>query len=99
VWYLINDIYSEKLTRKQKQAMFRKALKLLLKKENDSVKLIRSWEFSHNVTGNEGIKIRKDAGLVHINRGISFVWKRLDDNDSLNTLDFNLSRIATQGKI
>jgi GNAT superfamily N-acetyltransferase len=99
VWYLINDIYAVELTQKQKKAMFRKSVKLLLKQEKNSVKLIRTWDFSHNEQGINGIELRKDAGLMHIDRGISFVWKCLNTKDSLKVNDFNLSRIATQGKI
>jgi hypothetical protein len=99
VWYLISDIYAEDLSQKQKQAMFRKAVKQLLLQEKNSVKLIRTWEFSHNEPGKTGIGIRKSAGFKFVNRGISFVWKSLDAKDLLQPTDFNLSRIATQGKI
>ena len=98
-WYLINDTYAVKLSEKQKAAMHRKAIKLLLAKEKQNVKLIRTWDFSHNKLGNEEISIRKKAGYIHLERGVPFVWKTLDGNEKLNAADFNLSRIASQGMI
>lgn len=99
VWFLVNDMYAETLTLKQKQAMLRKAVKGLLHQEKSAIKLIRTWDFKHNALGNEELVMRKKVGFSHIDRGISFVWKSLDEHDTLKTADFNLSRIATQGKI
>lgn len=99
VWYLVSDTYSAKLSEEQQKSIYKKAVKLLLAKEKSNVKLIRTWDFSHNENGNKEIRIRKQAGFTHINRGVSFVWKSLDATDTLNVNDFNLSRIASQGVI
>lgn len=99
VWYLITDTYSNTITDEQRIAILNKAIRLLLAKEKNKVKLIRTWDFSHNKCGKKEISIRKQAGFTHIERGISLVWKSLDDNNVLNVTDFNLSRIATQGVI
>jgi len=99
VWYLVTDAYSAKISAEQQTAMYKKALKLLLAKEKSNVKLIRTWDFSHNENGKKEIRIRTQSGFTHIDRGVSFVWKSLDPNDTLNVLDFNLSRIASQGVI
>lgn len=99
VWYLISDTYSAKISEEQQTAIYKKAVKLLLAKEKSNVKLIRTWDFLHNENGNKEIRIRRKAGFTHIDRGVSFVWKSLDTNNTLNVLDFNLSRIASQGVI
>jgi len=99
VWYLVTDAYSAIISAKQQTAIFKKALRLLLAKEKRNVKLIRSWDFSHNENGIKEISIRKQSGFTHIERGVSFVWKSLDPKDTLNVRDFNLSRIASQGVI
>ncbi len=97
VWYLIFDQYSDTLTENERKMILKKTIKLLL--ERHLVKLIRTWDFSHNAFVKHEIKIRKQEGFVHLDRGISFVWKSLDADDPLNATDFNLSRIATQGTI
>ena len=99
VWYLINEAYSDELTEKEKSILFNKAILLLLQKEKSSIKLIRTWDFTHNEHGRDEIKLREKSGFVHLDRGISFVWKSLDDKETLNAMDFNLSRMASQGTV
>jgi len=98
VWYLINDVYAGLLTHAQKSAMLSKAVTLLIKDKTTQVKLIRTWDFTHNAYGRKEIGVRKQAGFVHLDRGISFVWKKLGD-DLLKPTDFNLARMASQGVI
>jgi hypothetical protein len=43
--------------------------------------------------------VRKKNGFLHLERGISFVWKILDEKETLSPHKFILSRIATQGVI
>lgn len=99
IWYLINDVYAAKLNDSQKAIILKKALKLLFAREKGGVKLIRTWDFTHNNYGRKEISIREKAGFTHLDRGISFVWKNLDENNSLNAIDFNLSRLSSQGVI
>jgi hypothetical protein len=99
VWYLINDVYSKEISDNQKSQIQKKAIQLLKLQEKKSIKLIRTWDFIHNEYGKNELKIRKEIGYFHLDRGISFVWKSLDENNELNVLNFNLSRIATQGVI
>jgi|GEM_PF-726049 len=99
VWYLVNDAYAKGITLEQRKAMFSKAVKLLLKREKGGIQLIRTWDFVHNEMGRNEIDIRKGIGFTHLDRGISFVWKGLDEKDSLDVNAFYLSRIASQGVI
>ncbi len=96
-WYLINDNYHEQFSLKQKTVLHRIALKQLCSRKK--VSLIRTWDFSHNSFGCEEIALRKKAGYIHLEKGISFVWKKLDETAPLNPADFNLSRLASQGTI
>lgn len=98
IWYLINDAYAGLLTHAQKSAMLSKAITLLINDKSKQVKLIRTWDFTHNAFGLKEIAVRKQAGFVHLDRGISFVWKKLGD-DLLQATDFNLARMASQGVI
>lgn len=99
VWYLINDKYSTDITEPERILMLSKSINLLKADKNLPVNLIRTWDFTHNKFGQNEVVIRMKAGFVHIDRGISFVWKSLDDTNQLNVMDFNLSRIASQGVI
>jgi hypothetical protein len=98
-WYLINDTYADEITDDEKAMMMKKAIALLTSIKQISVTLIRAWDFRHNQHGLDEIQVRKKAGFFHLERGISFVWKSLDPDDTLDALDFNLSRLASQGTI
>ena len=99
VWYLISDSYADDLQEKERAAIFNQSIKVLLQKNSPPVSLIRTWDFRHTQLGNDEINIRRKSGFVHIERGISFVWKSLDAENVLSPFDFNLSRIASQGTI
>ena len=99
VWYLLSDTYSSGLSEKEKCAIHAKAIRLLRQKEKGHVKLIRTWDFSHNAYGRDEIRRRQRVGYTHLDRGVSFVWKCLDDNDTLPADAFVLSRLASQGMI
>jgi hypothetical protein len=98
VWYLIQDLYSEKLNEDQKAAVFSKAVNLLLSSGNN-VKLIRTWDFTHHEYNKQELTFRKRAGFTHLDRGILFVWKSLSDTYHLKPENFILSRVASQGVI
>ncbi|MEP6794373.1 MAG: GNAT family N-acetyltransferase [Saprospiraceae bacterium] len=98
-WYLINDTYADDITDVEKSGMLKKSIALLTHNKQTSVDLIRAWDFGHNQHGLDEIQVRKKAGFFHLDRGISFVWKSLDPNNTLDALDFNLSRLASQGTI
>ena len=97
VWYLINDVYSNDVVESERTEMFRKAIDLLIKQENQDFSLLRAWDFAHNDYVKKEISRRSAAGLLHLDRGISFVWKGLGNENSLKVNDFILSRIASQG--
>ncbi len=99
VWYLISDTYSNKISEIQKIKLHKKAIKLLIKKHKTNLKLIRTWDFSHNDYAKKELENRAKLGYFHLDRGISFVWKSLNENSELDVMNFNLSRIATQGVI
>ena len=65
---------------------------------NLGICLIRNWHFDTNSLNKQEIKFFVDAGYTHLQRGIGFVWKELD-NINLKPEKFYLSRIATQGVI
>lgn len=99
IWYLVNTIFSNEIPEKEKIQLQNMAVHLLVKSEKGLVSLIRTWEFTHNNDGRDEIEIRKKVGFFYIKRGLSFVWKNLDDSNELDAKDFTLSRIATQGNI
>jgi len=99
VWYLVNDIYSNDINEFQRIQIFKEAIKQLTSQKVKRVDLIRTWDFRHNQYHHNEIKLREKAGFVHIERGISFVWKLLDENENLDVKNFILSRIASQGVI
>jgi hypothetical protein len=96
-WYLITEMYSNNSSVTERCSMFKQSVRVLCDKEK--VNLLRSWEFNHNASGEEGRSRRKAAGFLLMNRGISFVWKELSESPSLDPNKFSLSRIATQGVI
>ncbi|MFZ1678949.1 MAG: hypothetical protein WAT91_16825, partial [Saprospiraceae bacterium] len=98
-WYLINDTYADGITEDEKAMMMKKSIALLSGNKQVSVHLIRAWDFRHNQHGLDELRVRKKAGFYHLDRGISFVWKSLDPDNTLDALDFNLSRLASQGTI
>jgi hypothetical protein len=99
VWYLINDFYSKELSDKQKENFLKEAINILLNNDSQPVNMIRTWDFSHNVYHRNEIELRKKTGFFHLDKGISFVWKSLDENDTLDPNNFILSRLASQGVI
>jgi GNAT superfamily N-acetyltransferase len=60
-------------------------------------KVIRFWGFSHNPQNQKEVELLSACGFTFINKGISMVWKKLDDALYLNPSDFVLSRMASQG--
>ncbi len=99
VWYLIQDTYAASLTPAQRNTLLNRAIQSLLATEKGNVKLIRTWDFAHNAHGLREIKQRGKLGFIHLDRGISFVWKNLDPDNMLHSSDFHLSRIASQGTV
>ena len=99
VWYLIQDLYSTSLTEDQKNAILKKAIAILRDRKKDDLRLIRTWDFSHNAINKTEVTLRKRAGFTQIDHGAVFVWKSLVAMPTLNPHDFILSRIASEGKI
>ncbi len=99
IWYIVYDLYAKKLTVDEKTKMLSKAIKKLIEKEKGNVKLIRTWDFDTNRYNKSAIEIRLKMGFIYLNKGISFVWKSLDDGQPLNPNNFLLSRLASQGVV
>jgi hypothetical protein len=99
VWYLIQDLSVPELMGRQHAAFLTKAVKALCASEKNGVKLIRTWDFTHHEYARNELSARKKAGFLHLGRGISFVWKCLDNSKPLMPDQFILSRIASQGVI
>ncbi|MGV3631566.1 MAG: GNAT family N-acetyltransferase [Bacteroidota bacterium] len=68
----------------------------LLKKD---ICMIRNWNFDHNALNREDNSMFKKAGFFHLNKGIGFVWKDLDSERKMESKDFYLTRVSTQGTI
>lgn len=98
VWYLVSDMYRASISNNERSAMLSAAIKELRKRE-DTVGLIRTWDFTHNAHNLAEVANRSKAGFIHLNRGIQFVWKNLDPANQLKAEDFVLSRIASQGMV
>ena len=58
--------------------------------------IIRNWHFDTNEYNKNEIDIYKRAKFIILKKGICFVWK---DNNSnkINPINFNLSRLSSQG--
>lgn len=93
VSYINQSSFSSDISELEKAKMIRMLTKFMFKR---GVKLVRSWLFNTNELNKNEIQFFEKAGHFYLKRGISLVWKKLDDND-LNVFDFYLSRIASQG--
>lgn len=83
------------LSQETKVAMLQDATARLFKQ---GIHLVRNWTFKTNALNKELTELHARAGYYNLDRGIGFVWKRLDDRP-LDPNQFVLSRIATQGVI
>jgi hypothetical protein len=90
-------MYTADLSRNQKMMVFLKALREAFDRKDQVCHLVRGWNFSHNEYGRMEIELRRRTGFVFLNRGISFVWKSLDEGHIVDPREFILSRIAAQG--
>lgn len=83
----LNDTATEAMIRYITRKMF-----------DQGIYLIRNWQFDNNILNSQEIKRYVNANHTHLKRGISFVWKELDNIDITPSMFF-LSRISTQGVI
>ncbi len=97
VWFIINEMYLNKLNNKTKKSILLKAIKILQMNFNGDIDLIRNWEFTHNSHGIDLINVKKECGFIFIKRGIPFVWLPINGSNKINLSNINLSRIAAQG--
>ena len=93
--YSCQSTFHPDLANKEKVKLLQSITKILF---SEGITLVRTWSFNTNEINREETDYFKSAGYTHLNRGIGFVWKKLDDFD-LKPEDFYLSRIATQGTI
>src|SRR5436190_4926263 len=61
------------------------------------VVLWRAWHFDHHPVCKAEIRAHRKGGWLHLNRGISFVWKALDQAHAPDPNGFILSRLAGEG--
>lgn len=93
--YICQSTFHPDLTSFEKEKILRTATKMLFK---EGIFLVRTWVFNTNDINRNEISTFKNAGYIHLNRGIGLVWKELDKIDIIPE-NFFLSRIATQGTI
>ena len=97
VWYLIQALFRQNISKKNKSKIVRQALDNLIKTKNAA--LIRAWNFDTNDFNKNEISIFKKAGMLYLAHGVFFVWKDLNGSHELIPQNFILSRIASQGVI
>lgn len=93
VCYINQSSFHIEINKKDKIKMTRMVTNCLFKKGN---KMVRTWLFKTNELNKIEIQFYDKAGFFHLNKGIAFVWKKMDDIE-LSAEDFYLSRIASQG--
>lgn len=96
VAYVCQSTFDPDLNRSEKVKILGSITRMLFK---EKIILIRTWSFHTNAINIEEIAIFKEAGYMHLNRGVGLVWKELFDTNELKPENFILSRIATQGVI
>ncbi len=65
---------------------------------NAGIAMLRNWHFDHTKINEKEIENFKKVNFMFLNRGITFVWKNLGNNN-FSSDNFILSRISTQGVI
>lgn len=99
VWFLVEEFYKENLSLNERSFLFLKASKLLSKNKAFRVDIIRTWDFNHNQNSRNLINSKKNAGFIHLNTGIPFVWLNISNKKNIDVMDLVLSRSASQGML
>lgn len=95
VAYIVQSTFDNSLTEEEKVQILKHAISRVF---SLGISIIRSWLFDTNEQSKREAEIYAKANFVVLNKGIGFVWKKLDNNN-LNPNKFVLSRISTQGVI
>lgn len=95
VAYIVQSTFHYSLTQKEKIEILNHVVGSMFA---SGISIIRTWHFNTNVPNKHEAEIFTGANFVILNKGIGFVWKKLDNN-SLDPNKFVLSRISTQGVI
>jgi hypothetical protein len=93
VAYIIQQLFAESVTKEIKQAFLAKIF-TEIKKE---AFIIRYWAFTINRYMINDKLLLESTGFTFINRGISFVWKDIDNQNIINPKNLIISRMASQG--
>jgi len=92
--FIIQSALHPDLSEKQKVTFLKKVNEKL---KQNKISLIRNWNFSHTtINENENVLLKK-AGFTMVNKGISFVYKLLDNKQHDFSNDFILSPISFEG--
>jgi N-acetylglutamate synthase-like GNAT family acetyltransferase len=94
VCYIIHLYLSPNTTEQTVRGFIKSMLKVEAIK---TAKVLRFWGFRHNDQNRRELELLSAAGFTFINKGISMVWKSLDETLHLKPEDFVLSRMASQG--
>lgn len=93
VAFIIQSLFDHNLNDGVKSKFIRYVSSCLF---SEGVTIIRNWIFDHNQFNKDEIGYYLQAGYYKVDKGVSLVWKKLDDFN-LSADGFFLSRITTQG--
>ncbi|MES2587398.1 MAG: GNAT family N-acetyltransferase [Bacteroidota bacterium] len=96
VAYFCQSTFSESMTNKERIKMIKYVTKKMF---NNGIVMIRNWHFDHTAVNKNEIHNFKNSNFTFLDRGISFVWKNLEESIEIDSNKFILSRISTQGVI
>ena len=68
-----------------------------VKKENASI--IRSWNLGNNPLSKKILNLYKDFGWLETQRGLSFILKNQNKDNSLKLNDLYITRLMNQGAL
>ena len=94
VAHIIQFLFIEKLNAGVLEIFLKKVVNAL-KQEN--IYLIRNWGFNTNEINSNEVSLLKSIGFTFIQRGITFVWKSFEKENSMQPDAMILSRMAAQG--
>jgi hypothetical protein len=94
VGYILHVFFDDSLSRRQASGFIRKCIE---ETELKSTSVARFWGFTHNSQNLAEVNHLLAAGFIKLNRGISFVFKKIKPNFNFDINHFVLSRMASQG--
>lgn len=97
IWFLMEEFYDNDLSSKEKEEILIRSITILKTNQNNKVHLLRTWDFRHNAFSNKLMNVKTKAGLIHIEKGMPFVWLNTFGNNELDVDSIILSRLSSQG--